>query len=115
MQSSASPGTGHEEELGARKLIDLCEFTYSSYASVSAQVTLDSHVEKTLQQLRVANKDERCSIGQVVYGVFRYRRFISCFLDSFYHYNRCCQVPGVCILGSLQAQGAVIPDFQAAA
>lgn len=26
---------------------------------------------------------------QVVYGVTRYRRFLDCFLDSFFHHNRC--------------------------
>ncbi|KAF6252521.1 hypothetical protein COO60DRAFT_519370 [Scenedesmus sp. NREL 46B-D3] len=70
----------------ARRLAGLCESTYSSFCSSGGGSTLDTHLDNCLQH--VANEDENCFIRQVVYGVTRYRRFLSCFLDSFFHHNR---------------------------
>lgn len=73
--------------LQPRKLLEFCEFTYASFNP--AQVTLDTHVDLSLQQLSISSIDDQSFIKQVLYGIVRYRKFLSCFLTSFYHHNRC--------------------------
>jgi hypothetical protein len=74
--------------LDAGSLIALCETTYASYCNHAAkQVTLDTHLQNCLSNSSL-NEEDECFVAQVVYGVLRYRKFITAFLDSFYHFNR---------------------------
>lgn len=77
----------NNQELTAGQLIQACESVYSSF-DFSGGLTLDSHLEGKLQTLG-ANEDEQCFISQVVYGMTRFKKFLSSFLDGLYHHNRC--------------------------
>ncbi|WIA13671.1 hypothetical protein OEZ85_007232 [Tetradesmus obliquus] len=75
-----------EDQIEARRIANLCESAYSSFCSSGGGSTLDTHLDNCLQH--VADEDANCFVRQVVYGVTRYRRFLDCFLDSFFHHNR---------------------------
>eukprot|EP00878_Enallax_costatus_P031065 GHUV01033903.1.p1 GENE.GHUV01033903.1~~GHUV01033903.1.p1 ORF type:complete len:138 (-),score=17.44 GHUV01033903.1:191-604(-) len=75
-----------DQDLTAGQLVRTCEDTYASF-DFSGGLTLDSHLEEKLQALG-ANEDEKCFISQVVYGMTRFKKFLSSFLDGFYHHNR---------------------------
>eukprot|EP00878_Enallax_costatus_P044166 GHUV01052463.1.p1 GENE.GHUV01052463.1~~GHUV01052463.1.p1 ORF type:complete len:182 (+),score=43.70 GHUV01052463.1:173-718(+) len=74
-----------DQDLTAGQLVRTCEDTYASF-DFSGGLTLDSHLEEKLQALG-ANEDEKCFISQVVYGMTRFKKFLSSFLDGFYHHN----------------------------
>lgn len=103
----------------ARRLCDLCECIYASFNS-SGGVTLDTHLETQLQELTTTDENifisqvggadmnfaavPGCAVHlcagstslvvllQVVYGLLRYRKFLSSFLESFFHHNRCSEM-----------------------
>ncbi len=88
----AGPSRSHSPSrqtgpLGPKELLKACEAVYAGF--VPAQVTVDTHLENTLARLNLASEDDACFISQVFYGMVRYKKFLSCLLDSFYYHNRC--------------------------
>jgi hypothetical protein len=72
---------------GPRQLVALALQVHNGFNS--AQLTLDSHTDAALAELRVEDPDAQTFVKQVVYGMVRYRKFFGCLLDAFYHRNRC--------------------------
>jgi len=48
---------------------------------------LDAHIESCLTA-KGADLDARSFVAEVVYGLHRFRRFLSAFLEGFFHVNR---------------------------
>ncbi len=94
LESSAIDGQaeGHGRGTGVRSagpqaLLDSVERVYKSFNP--GQVTLDTHVDKSILDMAIASAVDETFIRQVVYGIIRYRQFLGSIMDSFYHYNGC--------------------------
>lgn len=74
------------QELTASQLLEACENIYATF-NFAGGVPPGTHLEEKLVALG-ANEDEKCFITEVVYGMMRFRKFLSSFLESFYHHNR---------------------------
>jgi hypothetical protein len=66
-------------------LLEQCIRVYSSHSPASR--TLDTHLEQELQRCSCSQSDAEF-IRQAVYGLYRYQRFLDCFLNAFYHHRR---------------------------
>jgi hypothetical protein len=87
---------------GANSLIETCLWVYDTHDAAST--SLDAHIEACLAARgflntsadaapaavdNSADADAAAFVSQVVYGLHRFRRFLSAFLEGFFHVNRC--------------------------
>ncbi|GMH36406.1 hypothetical protein BSKO_04274 [Bryopsis sp. KO-2023] len=68
-----------------KALLELCEKVYTTFSP--ARLTLDSHAEECVVQLKITNPDEAGFVKQVLYGVVRYQSLLKAFTTSFYYKN----------------------------
>lgn len=84
-RASTSPHQPREQ-LSPAELIETCLWIWDTHDD--ARVSLDAHVGACLERQRVLDGDDQCFIRQVVYGLHRFRPFLSSFLSGFFHANR---------------------------
>jgi hypothetical protein len=72
--------------MDSKDLVDICEDIYSSHTP--ANISLDSHLEAELIKRSLQDSEGGELVSQIVYGAFRYSRFLNAFLEAFYHHNR---------------------------
>jgi hypothetical protein len=95
---TSTSGRSHDGP-GPRQLVALALQVHNGFNS--AQLTLDSHTDAALAELRVDDPDAQTFVRQVVYGMVRYRKLFGCLLDAFYHRNRCAGCTACCAPAAL--------------
>ena len=74
-----------------KQFVEVFESIYSSHNP--SQISLDAHLDAELSNRGLQETVDGEFIFQVVYGAFRYSRFLNAFLEAFYHHNRCVLIP----------------------
>lgn len=65
-----------------KELLRFCVSFSSSFNP--ARLTLDSHAENCVAELKITNPDAKSFVTQVLYGVYRYRRLLKALSDAFF-------------------------------
>ena len=68
------------------ELVDTCQWVWDTHDS--ARLSLDAHIDACLARQGVSDEDDATFVRQVVYGLHRFRPFLSSFLGGFFHANR---------------------------